>query len=367
MSTFVVPANMYESHNAYRRLQLNICMDDVKTSIIEVRTFLKIYPDVAIACNDLGVLYYRDGEKLLALACYEKANRLQPGTPDIVKNLAEFYFVELGWTDDAILMLTELLRSHPDDCDLLIKLGVISERVGRDKEAGIFYRKAMEIDPCNNAVREALCRVGDTPAPSSAVSAADITPIEAEPVTQAAQTESGHLEDILAGLRKKFGQSQHPDETAADFTPTSDQLLAESRKDAENGDLSGAAGKLEQAIGADPGNAMAHNDLGVVYTRMGNFGKASFHHENAVRLNPSDAVFRKNLASLYYSCLGRTDEAISIYTNLLKELPNDVETLSALAIISKDNNLRDQARTFIGRVINLEPCNDNAREFLAGI
>ena len=66
-----------------------------KAAIIEIKMFLKIYPGVAMACNDLGVLYLREGERLLALAC-EKANRLQPCTPDIVKNLAEFYFVELG-------------------------------------------------------------------------------------------------------------------------------------------------------------------------------------------------------------------------------------------------------------------------------
>jgi len=367
MNTSIVPASMYEAHNAYRRLRMSLDMENVKTAIIEVRTFLKIYPDTPIACNDLGVLYQRDGEKLLALACYEKANRLQPGAPDTVKNLAEFYFVELGWADDAILMLTELLRSAPEDCDLLTKLGIISEKVGRNEEATVFYSRVLELEPYNHEVKDALARLGGKPLQSPPIPAApEPEPICPPSVPPAGQ--SGQLEEILAGLRKKMGLSET--ETAQPATPaetTTENLLAEARECAEAGNPEAAAAKLERLITAEPENALAHNDLGVVYTTMDRPDKACLHHENAVRLHPSNLVFRKNLAALYYSLLGRTDEAIGIYTALLKEQPDDVETLTALAIIAKNNHLRDQARTFIGRVLNLEPWNNDAREFLATI
>ena len=147
MNSFIVPATTYEAQNAYRRLQVCMETEDPKLAIMEIKTFLKMYPDVALACNDLGVLYAKTGEKLLALACYEKANRLQPGTSVIVKNLAEFYFIEIGWTDDAILMLTELLKSYPDDIDLLGLLGTISWKVGREQEARTFYRRVVALEP----------------------------------------------------------------------------------------------------------------------------------------------------------------------------------------------------------------------------
>ena len=160
MSHAMVQYNRIEAHQAYQRLQLTIDKDDLQTAIVEIKTFLKMFPDVALASNDLAVLYYQAGDKLKALACYEKANRLQPGTPAIIQNLAEFYFVELGWTDDAITMLTDLLKSYPQDFSLLTALGAISSRIGRADEAQMFYRRALELDPTHQGVRDALAALG---------------------------------------------------------------------------------------------------------------------------------------------------------------------------------------------------------------
>ena len=143
MSNAMVQYNRAEAQQAYQRLQVTLTRDDLQTAIVEIKAFLKMFPDVALACNDLAVLYHQAGDKLKALACYEKANRLQPGTPAIIQNLAEFYFVELGWTDDAITMLTDLLKSYPQDFSLLTALGAISSRIGRADEAQMFYRRAL--------------------------------------------------------------------------------------------------------------------------------------------------------------------------------------------------------------------------------
>lgn len=365
MSTGIVPSNIYEAQNAYRRLQMNLSLDDPKTALIEIRTFLKIYPDVALACNDLGVLYHREGEKLLALACYEKANRLQPGTPDIVKNLAEFYYLELGWTDDSVIMLTELLRSHPDDCDLLIKLALIFEKTGRTQEARSLFSGALELDPSNRPVREALARLSEYIPEAQYKVQQQSEPIE-NPRSSSEQIkppESEELEDILANLRATIDSALQP--TQQQPLVSSDALFRKAQEHIEAGTPLKAIESLERLLALDPGNSLAHNDLGVLYIQCGDAEKACFHQEAAVRLNPQSPVYRKNLASLYYTCLGKTDEAIDLYTKLLVELPNDVETLSALAIISESNNLREQARTFIDKVLSIEPWNNDAREFLA--
>jgi tetratricopeptide (TPR) repeat protein len=83
-----------------------------------------------------------------------------------------------------------------------------------------------------------------------------------------------------------------------------------------------------------------------------------------VRLEPHNPVFRKNLANLYYSALGRTDEAIQYFTEVLRDYPQDVETLLALGQISALNNLGEQARIFVSKALELEPWNKDAREFL---
>ena len=306
MTNSVVPYNQYEAQNAYQRLR--ICLSRESTEAIgEIKTFLKMFPDVTLAHNDLGVLYHQSGNDLLALAHYEKANRLQPNNPTVIKNLAEFYFVVLGWTDDAIEMLTELLNAWPNDFEILTALGNISETVGQPDEARAFYRKANQLEPGNAEVREILARLDG--------------PVSAAEYRQPA------------------------------LLPQQDEELA----------------PLQQLLAQNPASALAHNNLGIVYSRRGEYDQARFHHEQAVKCEPANLMYRKNLADLYYAACGMPDEAVEIYTQLLKDYPNDVEVLTALAILSKGANLPEQARIFINKVLTLQPWNAEARTFLSGI
>ena len=307
MTTSVIPYNQYEAQNAYQRLRVCLSRESTEAAIAEIKTFLKMFPDVPLAHNDLGVLYHQSGNDLLALAHYEKANRLQMNNPTVIKNLAEFYFVVLGWTDDAIEMLTELLNAWPNDFEILTALGNISEAVGRPDESRAFYRKAYQLEPGNAEVREILARL-DGP-----VSAAEYR----QPAL--AQQEDQELEP------------------------------------------------LKRLLTQDPANALAHNNLGIVYSRRGEYDQARFHHEQAVQFEPSNLMYRKNLADLYYAACGMTDEAVEIYTQLIKEYPNDVEVLTALAILSKGAGLSEQARIFINKVLTLQPWNTEARTFLSGV
>ena len=376
MNSFVVPATTYEAQNAYRRLQLCMESDDSKLAILEIKTFLKMYPDVALACNDLGVLYAKTGENLLALACYEKAHRLQPGTPVIVKNLAEFYFAEIGWTDDAILMLTELLKSHPDDTELLGLLGTISWKIGREQEARSFYRRVLELDPGNQDAEFALRQLeGAIPAaeyvaqPVRQMASPQPLPVQpapaALPVAEPAKDGSS-LDEILARLRSAVAATPaaaQPVQTAA--PASADQLYRDAQAELASNDSSRGIAALEKLVADYPVYALAHNDLGVLYTQQDDLERACSHHELAVRYEPDNPLFRKNLAALYYTLCGRTDEAIQIYTALVREYPADVEVLTALAIISNNNGLKEQARIFIRRVLDFEPWNTEARKFLA--
>jgi Flp pilus assembly protein TadD len=57
-----------------------------------------------------------------------------------------------------------------------------------------------------------------------------------------------------------------------------------------------AVAELEQAVRYDPGNANAHNGLGVALAQMGNYEKAFEQFSDAVRINPADQGARMNLA-----------------------------------------------------------------------
>lgn len=342
----IVAYNLYEAQSAYQRLQICLARDSVEAAIMEIKTFLKMFPDVALAHNDLGVLYYRAGDSLLALANYEKANRLQPGTPAIIKNLAEFYFVELGWVDDAIQLLTGLLKEHPLDSEILISLGIISEQLNRPDEARSFLRRALDLAPDHAAVLEALARL-DGP-----VSAAEYRSSSAAAACRPVVPPQGPSSPVAgAGAGRR----------------SSEELYREAQDALRSGREADAVTALESLVRQEPSHALGHNDLGVLYLRRGDLSRAGYHHELAVNGDPANATFRKNLADYYYAVAGKTDEAVGIYTALLKERPDDVEVLSALALFSRANNLNDEARIFIQRVLDIEPWNATARQFLAGL
>jgi Flp pilus assembly protein TadD len=113
-------------------------------------------PYNAVAHNDLGVVAYRLGDTAAAQAAYEQALKLDPANNNVRKNLADLYFVAAGRPDDAIKIYLELFRQFPRDIEVLSALGQICQAVGRPEEAKTFYRRALEIEPWNREVREAL-------------------------------------------------------------------------------------------------------------------------------------------------------------------------------------------------------------------
>ena len=128
--------------------------------LMEARNLLQrardIDPRSAVACNDLGVVAYKLGDISAAQAAYEQAANLDPANQNFRKNLADLYFVAAGRQDDAIRIYLELFKNNPRDVEILSALGTICQKVGRPDEAKSFYRRALEVEPWNREVREAL-------------------------------------------------------------------------------------------------------------------------------------------------------------------------------------------------------------------
>ncbi len=121
-----------------------------------LKTYLQARPDDALAHNDLGCLYYRQGEKDKALTHYEKAVEIEPGNATYLKNLADFYHVEQGRTDDALRIYHRILADHPGDVETLLALGHVSIAVARLDDARTFFERAIASDPVNETARTLL-------------------------------------------------------------------------------------------------------------------------------------------------------------------------------------------------------------------
>jgi len=334
------------AQSAYERIQPLLSESSLDSGIEAVLDFLGSYPDYAIAHNDIAVLYYRKEDKLRALAHHEKAVRLEPANLTFRRNLADFYFSELGWTDDAILIYTDILKKQPADTETLETLGVISLAVGRPDEARIFFKRVLEFAPGNISVRNALDEM-DSPARLKPLIAPAPQPVADAPV---------EIDAILSELRETI--------TSLEATTASD-MYRKALELAEAGNRDAAIRQLEDLLAVEPTDAIAHNDLGVLSYQQGNLRKSLEHHETAVALAPSNPTFRKNLANLYYQELSRTDDAIQMYVELLKEWPNDIEVLSALTVICIANNRTEEAIVFLKKILELDPVNSDARNLLA--
>ncbi len=337
------------AHSGYDDIRGRAGNCNTQEAIALIENFLRQCPDHAEAHNDLAVYYYRSGNKLQTLGHYEKAFRLSPRNITFARNLASFYFVEMGWTDDAILIYTDLLKTHPADTETLISLGIISSAVGRPDEAGIFLRRALELEPWNKEARLALESIGR---------AAHEIPLPAciEPSVSRAPQQPSDMEQLLAGLRETITRLE--DNFPEDSYEKASELAA-------LGNSEEAVSMLERIAQQNPRDGLVHNDLGVLYFRLGDTARSIDHHELAVANSPRNPTFRKNLANLYYTAAGRTDDAIMIFVDLLREYPNDVDTLEALAVISSASGRPGEASVFLRKIIEIDPSNNYAGSLLS--
>ena len=276
-----------------------------------LQNIVRSFPDFARAHSDLGTLYYQSGEKQKAIAHYERAATISPENADFQKNLADYYYVEMARAEDALKLYSKVLQARPNDVETLMTAGHILVSLQRFEEADAYYRKVLEIEPWNPAANENHHKLS------------------------------------------QMGRGGNGSRKAEDMYAEVTRLL-------DLGDQAGARRQLEKMLGVCPHFALAHNDLGVLCYQAGEKDQALRHYEEAVRLQPDNHTFQKNLGDFYWVEQGRTEDALRIYVRILETRPEDIETLMALARVCDSLSRREDARTFYERVLEIEPWNADA-------
>lgn len=87
---------------------------------------------------------------------------------------------------------------------------------------------------------------------------------------------------------------------------------------------------LEKVLAKMPEEARIHTILGVVHAKGGQSGKALEHLLKAVKLEPHNATYQKNLAGLFLKDQ-RLREAFDLYETIVRLYPEDTDSLMALA------------------------------------
>ncbi len=131
----------------YQRLKQNLSTLSQAEAIDEFEKLLGSYPDFALGHNDLGVLYYHNGDKEKTLHHYRQAAQLQPENLTFQKNLADFLFVELGKIEEALQIYVNILALNPHDVETLLITGHICVALKKFDDARDFYHRVLELEP----------------------------------------------------------------------------------------------------------------------------------------------------------------------------------------------------------------------------
>jgi tetratricopeptide (TPR) repeat protein len=140
----------------YRRCQDLVNRGQVAEAIAGLESLAAAHPDFALAHNDLGVLYYQQGDKGRCLQCYEQAVSIDPANTNFRKNLADFYFSEQGDVEKSLEHYLMVLSDNPEDIDALMVAGHICTALGKSDSAKVFYDRVLDVEPWNLEASERL-------------------------------------------------------------------------------------------------------------------------------------------------------------------------------------------------------------------
>lgn len=361
---------LIEGAATYERILADVREVETEEGIRHIKDFLKIYPDFAKAHNDLAVMYHQTGNALKALAHYEKAHKLEAGNITYLKNLADFYFVELEWTGDAIHIYLDILKDNPFDIEALNALGYISLQIGRREQARQYFSRTLQLDTSNQDAQQALQQLmppgNGLPGSMPAVQQVAVSHRSTE---QPANTPTAPpFQDLFRIVQPEPTLAVPPLPKPVQQPPkpvrSSEDLYKEALQLANAGKTDDAIKRLEELLEQDRGHAIAHNDLGVLLQKRGERDKSRQHHEEAARLQPANKVFLKNLADLLYIEFYEFEEALNIYVRLQAKAPQDIEILKAIASICQTVGKESDAVFFLERILTLQPWDREAQEAL---
>jgi tetratricopeptide (TPR) repeat protein len=306
---------MNSPQQMYPDIQTHISTGKYREAIAELQKFLQIYPDNALAHNDLGVLFYQEGDKEKSLTHYEQASDLQPENITFQKNLADFYHVELGRIEDALRIYVRVLESAPEDVETLLITGHICVALKQFDDAKDFYQRVLEIQPWNADAGRNLDKL----------------------------REILNQQDVPRSIEEMYQAAQ--------------SVANEGR----NGE---AIQRLEKLLESFPDFAVAHNDLGVLYYKTGNKAQACEHYEKSAQLEPTNIISQKNLADFYSAEMAEFEKAMQIYIRVLENFPEDIESLMAIGFICEAMYKPEDADVFYSKVLQIEPWNLEAKKKL---
>ncbi len=255
---------------------------------------LALYPDYALAHNNLAVALAAEGKIDEAIRHYNLALKTNPDI-GLVHNDLGVVLAERGQFDEAIRHYNLALKAQPDYAEAHNNLALVLAKQGKTDEAVAQYNLALQEFP---DYPEAHYNLGELLAKQGKV----VEEIRQFELAIRARSDYAEAHNNLGIVLYEQGKIN---EAALHF-----DLAIRARPDyaeAHNnlGGLLGGQGRIDEAIlqfdlalKTRPDYADAHNNLGGVLARKGKKDEAIRHFRRAIEIDPGHAAARGNLALL---------------------------------------------------------------------
>ena len=286
-------ALQYDPGLLQARCALGSSLGDPAEAEAEFRKALAVNPQLVCALDGIAQVLVKERRYDAAMDYWRQALQLQPEDADLQLSFATGTYkaakarqaaglpdVEGAGVADAIRLLTDLLKSHPDITAAYFTLGNIYANERRNREAADEYQEVTRRSPT------------DTVALAAQIKAL----IDASAYT-----------DALAPARDYVHRKPN-DPSGHVMLGTVYQQL---------GDYARAEPELELGAARAPDDFEARYQLGLVLARMGKPDQALPHLQKAVALKPGDRAAQYQLVAVLRS-LGKAQEATQLVGQLRK-------------------------------------------------
>ncbi len=289
---------------------------------------LQLDPNNGTALNKMGIVLYEQGRYEEAVSKHRAALALNPNF-ELARIHLRLALKQLGRLDAPTAEYADLSKKDPKSVDDYCRLGTLAMTLGGHKEAFDAFAEALKREPGGKKANLAIADVLVEQQKYDDALAYYDKALQADP--RDAQT-LYNMGVILSGMKR-------PDE---------------------------AAGKYREALKWNPDFAQAHNNLGSLLAKAQRLDEAVEHYRKAIALDPNYAQARVNLAGLL-AFQGQTDEAVKLYEEAIRIKPEAAGPRLSLARLHMENHRNTEAETQLGKLLETDPNNADARQLMKEI
>jgi tetratricopeptide (TPR) repeat protein len=374
-------ALQYDPRLLQARCALGSTLTDPAESKSEFSKALAANPQLVCALDGMAQVLVKEGRYAAAMDAWRQALQIQPDALDLKLALATATYkaakarqagglpaLDGAGVADAIRLLTDLLKSHPDMTAAHFTLGNIYANERRDREAADEYREVARRNPADVVALAAQVKVLiDASAYADALAPARDY-VRREPKEPSAHIMLGTVYQQLGDYAKaepelELGAAKAPDDFEARYQ--FGLVLARMGKP----DL--ALPQLQKAVALKPGDRSAQFQLVAVMRSLGQTQQATQIVEK-LRKEQSEEFLNSQLVSegtkandLLQS--GKPSEAAQIYRHMLEENPSNAWTAYNLALALEALHDTKGAEDALRKAIDINPKLANVRAELGGL